>query len=29
MPGTHMRTSIRWFGFGFYYFAEVCPPALT
>jgi len=24
-----MSTSIRWFGFGFFYFAEVRPPALT
>jgi len=24
-----MSTAIRWFGFGFFYFAEVRPPALT
>jgi len=29
MLDTHMSTAIRWFGFGFFYFAEVCPPALT
>jgi hypothetical protein len=29
MAATQMSTSIRWFGFGFFYFAEVCPPALT
>jgi hypothetical protein len=29
MAGTHMGTSIRWFGLGFFYFAEVRPPALT
>jgi hypothetical protein len=29
MLGTRMSTVIRWFGFGFFYFAEVCPPALT
>jgi hypothetical protein len=29
MAGTHMDTMIRWFGFGYFYFAEVCPPALT
>jgi len=28
MLGTHMSTAIRWFGFGFFYFAEVRPPAL-
>jgi len=34
MLATHMGTTIRWFGFGFSYFApfyfpEVRPPALT
>jgi hypothetical protein len=29
MLGTHMSPSNRWFGFAFFYFAEVCPPALT
>jgi len=24
-----MSTVIRWFGFGYFYFAEVRPPALT
>src|SRR5262249_13731771 len=27
MPATSMSTAIRWFGFGFFYFAEVRPPA--
>jgi hypothetical protein len=29
MAGTHMGTMNRWFGFGFFYFAEVRPPALS
>jgi len=29
MAATHMSTAIRWFDFGFFYFPEVCPPALT
>jgi hypothetical protein len=29
MAATHMSAAIRWFGFGFFYFAEVRPPALT
>jgi hypothetical protein len=29
MAGILMSTAIRWFYFGFFYFAEVRPPALT
>jgi hypothetical protein len=29
MAATLMSTAIRWFDFGFFYFAEVRPPALT
>jgi len=29
MAGTQMSTVIRWFGFGYFYFVEVRPPALT
>jgi hypothetical protein len=29
MAATFMSIAIRWFGFGFFYFAEVRPPALT
>jgi len=29
MAGTQKNTVIRWFGFGYFYFAEVRPPALT
>jgi hypothetical protein len=29
MAGTQMSIVIRWFGFAYFYFGEVRPPALT